>query len=431
MKCNKCGFQNEPQANFCSSCGKQFNQAKSPKWMWPLLLMLIVAIGGVGYGVWELSQRIAQPEADNNTIETVAGDAAAKPIVNDGKMSSDVKTVDRVTLIKDVQQKVFTVITSYGRGSGFLYAKGGYVVTNAHVVDGEVDVQVRNFNGQEFDAKVIGISESYDIALLHVPQYQNETPLPIEHKESPVGLEVIAFGSPQGFENTASIGYITGHNRDMEVDRFIYKQIYQVDAQIDKGSSGGALVDATTGKVIGINSLLYTSETSTNFGFSIPLYSMTKYFDQWIQAPMSRENVLAVAGIYDSYPYYDDGEDDTYYEETDTVLAGQFVQAFRMYYEQALNESNFYWIADMVVDSAYTELEEYIADISYEGHTFAFQANDILDVSYQSGEYLVNMNETFDFYSANGDHEYFDRYKTYTVVVDEYGAFKISHIAIH
>lgn len=427
MKCNKCGFQNEPQANFCSSCGKQIKQAKTPAWIYILLVVLILATGGVGYGVWEVYQRISQPDTIK-IAETTSDDANIEQV---GKDITNAKPVDRVTLIRDVQQKVFTVITSYGRGSGFLYAKGGYVVTNAHVVDGEVEIIVRNFNGREFEAKVIGISESFDIALLHVPDYQNEAPLPIEPQESPIGLEVIAFGSPQGFDNTASTGFITGHNRDMEVDRFIYKQIYQVDAQIDKGSSGGALVDATTGKVIGINSLLYTSETSTNFGFSIPLYSMTKYFDEWIQAPMSHKRVLAVAGIYDAYNLPEENYEEPSQSEIDSVLAGQFVQSFRTYYEQALNDSNFSWIADMVAGSAYIELEDYIADISYEGHTFNFLTNDILDVTYENGEYAVNMNETFDFYSATGDYEHFDRYKTYTVVVDQYGAFKISGISIH
>lgn len=431
MKCNKCGFQNEPQANFCSSCGKQMNKVNTPALMWSLLVMIVIATGGVGYGVWEVYQRISVPETTTIAAEASTDDTDVEQVVGNKINSTDEKPVDRIKLIKDVQQKVFTVITSYGRGSGFLYADGGYVVTNAHVVDGEVDVLVRNFDGQEFEAKVIGISENYDIALLHVPHYQNEAPLQIERKDSPIGLEVIAFGSPQGFDNTASPGYITGHNRDMEGDRFIYKQIYQVDAQIDQGSSGGPLVDATTGKVIGINSLLYTSETSTNFGFSIPLYSMTKYFDEWFQAPMTREQVLAVAGIYDSYNSYEESYDEPSQDETNSVLAGQFVQSFRMYYEQALNESNFSWIADMVVDRAYTELEDYIADISYEGHSFVFLTNNILDVTYENGAYAVNMNETFDFYSATGDYEYFDRYKTYLVVVDEYGAFKISEIHIH
>ena len=429
MKCQKCGGQNEPQANFCSSCGKELTQTKTPSWIWGLLVVLILAIGGVGYGVWEVYQRTQTPaiSADLASETTIEAETATNVV----ETNEQTKSLDRVSLIKDVQEKVFTIITSYGRGSGFLYAKGGYVVTNAHVVDGEVDVLVQNFDGQEFDAKVIGISENFDIALLHVPEYKNMEPLAIERKESPVGLEVIAFGSPQGFKNTASPGYLTGHNRDMEVDRFIYKQIYQIDAQIDKGSSGGALVDATTGKVIGINSLLYTSETSTTFGFSIPLYSMINYFDEWIKQPMSRESVLAAAGYYDYY-YEDESSDySNYYEENDTLLAGQFVQSFRMYYEQALNESNFNWIADMVINDAYTELEDYIADISYEGHTFEFLANDILEVSYEDGVYYVYMNETFDFYSASGDYENFDRYKTYTVVEDEYGAFKISRIKIH
>lgn len=116
----------------------------------------------------------------------------------------------------------------------------------------------------------------------------------------------------------------------MEFDRFIYNQIYQIDAQIDKGSSGGPLVDAKTGKVIGINSLLYTSETSTNFGFSIPLYSMLEQFDTWSEQPMSREDVIAVSGMYEQYSYYEEPVDVDV--DIDLVLAGQFVQSFRMYY---------------------------------------------------------------------------------------------------
>ncbi len=220
-----------------------------------------------------------------------------------------------------------------------------------------------------------------------------------------------------------------GANPDMELDRFIYKQIYQIDAQIDQGSSGGPLVDAETGKVVGINSLLYTSETSTNFGFSIPFYRMLEQFDKWSEQPMSREDILAVTGVYEQYSYYEEPVD----VDIDMVLAGQFVQSFRMYYELALNESNFNWVADMLAvgSSAYEELEDYVADVSYEGHEFYFIMNDVLDVAYENGNYYVDMNETFDFYSGTGDYQYYDRYKTYTVIIDEYGAFKITDIHIH
>ena len=240
---------------------------------------------------------------------------------------------------------------------------------------------------------------------------------------------MIAFGSPQGFENSAATGYITGHNRDFSLKEFIYKQVYQIDAQVDKGSSGGALVDAATGKVIGINSLLYTSETSTNFGFSIPLYSMMGYFDEWIAQPMSRSAVLQAGGVYESYTRYE--ENDTNDVGTDDMLAGQFVQSFRMYYEQSLNESNFAWVSDMLTGHAYSELKEYVADISYNGHVFDFIDNKIVDVTYRNGAYYVDTNETFYFYPSSGESEYFDRYKTYTVIVDEYDAFKISKIDIH
>ncbi|WP_342558656.1 trypsin-like peptidase domain-containing protein [Metasolibacillus sp. FSL K6-0083] len=425
MTCRKCNSQNEEQANFCSSCGADLKKAKMPIWMQVFLVVLILAVGGLGYGVWEVYKLTQENNHSQKAVTNM------QPIANDKIIEQVSDSTDRVTLIKNVQQKVFTIITSNSLGSGFLYAKGGYVATNAHVVDGEIDVSVRNSNGQEYAAKVIGISEHFDIALLHVPDYENEEPLAVESKESPIGLEVIAFGSPQGFENTASPGYITGQNRDEQVDRFIYKQIYQVDAQIDKGSSGGPLVDATSGKVVGINSLVYTSETSMNFAFSIPLYSMTSYFDEWIAQPMTRENILATAGIYNYYSY-GESDNEVYYEEDyDALLAGQFVQSFRMYYEYALNDSNFYWIADMVTGVAYEELEDYVNDISYEGHFFHFLSNDILNVTYESGKYLVQTNETFDFYSATGDYEYFDRYKTYTVIIDQNEAFKISNISIH
>lgn len=433
MKCQKCSHQNEGNAKFCSACGEKLSeqavQTGVPIWMWIVLIVSCITIGGVGYGFWDYYTD-EKSERDYKEVSTDSQSMQQTAVAHqEERQEQYAGEVDRVTLIKEVQQKVFTVLTSSGHGSGFLYKKGGFVITNAHVVTGEVDVSVRNTQGQEFAATVIGISDHYDIALLHVPDYQDEEPLQVETEVSPIGLEVIAFGSPREFENSASIGYITGHNRDMEVPPFIYKQIYQIDAQIDQGSSGGPLVDVKTGKVVGINSLLYTSETSTNFGFSIPLYSMLDQFDKWSAQPMSREKVLAVAGVYEQYSYYEEPVN----VDIDMVLAGQFVQSFRMYYEMALNESNFYWVEDMLAvgSSAYEELEDYVADIAYEGHEFYFLTNDILDVAYEGGNYYVDMNETFDFYSGTGDYQYYDRYKTYTVIIDEYGAFKIADIHIH
>lgn len=404
-----------------------------PTWAIIVLSVCFLAIGGLGYAYWDFF-------TDKRNQTTTYLEVNDKQQVNTQQVSSEEFTkkqeshaqqVDRVTLIKEVQQKVFTVLNNNSQGSGFLYKKGGYVITNAHVVQGEVDVTLRNANGQESPGTVIGISDRYDIALIHAPSYQDTQPLGIETTESPIGLEVIAFGSPQGFENSASIGYITGNKRDMKLENFIYKQIYQVDAQIDKGSSGGPLVDVSTGNVIGINSLLYTTETSTNFAFSIPLYSMLDQFEGWVAKPLSANEVRAVANVYESSQQPTIETKST--NETDALLAGQFVQAFRLYYEMALNEGDFYWIADMLApdSSAYQELEKYINEIAYQGHYFYFTNNEVLDVQYSNGQYFVDMNETFDFYDAQGNYQFYDRYKTYTVITDDYGAFKISHITIH
>ena len=404
-----------------------------PTWAIIVLSVCFLAIGGLGYAYWDFF-------TDKRNQTTTYSEVNDKQQVNTQQVSSEELTkkqeahaqqVDRVTLIKEIQQKVFTVLSNNSQGSGFLYKKGGYVITNAHVVQGEVDVTLRNANGQESPGTVIGISDRYDIALIHVPSYQDTQPLGIETSESPIGLEVIAFGSPQGFENSASIGYITGNKRDMKLENFIYKQIYQVDAQIDKGSSGGPLVDVSTGNVIGINSLLYTTETSTNFAFSIPLYSMLDQFEGWVAKPLSANEVRAVANVYESSQQSTIETKST--NETDALLAGQFVQAFRLYYEMALNEGDFYWIADMLApdSSAYQELEKYINAIAYQGHYFYFTNNEVLDVQYSNGQYFVDMNETFDFYNAQGNYQFYDRYKTYTVITDDYGAFKISHITIH
>ncbi|MEF7494954.1 trypsin-like peptidase domain-containing protein [Lysinibacillus sphaericus] len=437
MKCPNCQHENLNDSKFCSSCGTKLTNSSSkqgvPAWAIIVLSVCFIAIGGLGYAYWDFfSNKNSATYSEingNQNLETQIQQVSSEELTK--KQEAHAQQVDRVTLIKEIQQKVFTILTNSAQGSGFLYKKGGYVITNAHVVQGAVEVMVRNSMGQESPGTVVGISNRYDIALIHVPNYQDKPPLGIETTESPIGLEVIAFGSPQGFENSASIGYITGNKRDMKLENFIYKQIYQVDAQIDKGSSGGPLVDVNTGNVIGINSLLYTTETSTHFAFSIPLYSMVDQFDGWIAQPLSANEVLSVANLYENNQQPVSKSDIT--NETDNLLAGQFVQAFRLYYEMALNEGDFYWIADMLApsSSAYKELEKYINEIAYQGNYFYFTNNEVLDVQYSNGQYYVDMNETFDFYDAQGNYQFYDRYKTYTVITDEYGAYKIATIKIH
>lgn len=275
MYCPKCGRGNHYSAKKCAECGKKLKygnqKSKRGKVRWILVALLV--LGGGGYGVQQLAVdgHIQLPAAAEAKEQKPSKKASEKEQEATGEKS-------KTELIEETQQKVYTVLTGSGLGSGFLYNESGMVVTNAHVVVGHTDVVLRNVDGDEFPGKVIGISDVEDIALILVDAFEGEVPLDIEMEETPIGTEVIALGSPSGFENTASIGYLTGIDRDFSSD-YQYEDIYQIDAQIAPGSSGGPLVDAQSGNVIGINSLGLTDGNS--FGFSIPLHSVVDTLNGW------------------------------------------------------------------------------------------------------------------------------------------------------
>lgn len=466
MFCRNCGSENRESAKFCIKCRtaimkRQVDVHTVPKssfrtnkvWMFLLIFVSILLIG-VSYTLFQIwpstNIRSVTDESPSGEIEKVVKNSEGKQI----ELGSDEK--EKTTIIKESMPKVFTIFTDESLGSGFLYKKGGFIITNAHVVAGYTNVIVRNSDGEDSPAKVIGISDRYDVALLRAKDYVKERPLEIELNESVVGSEVIAIGSPQGFENTATIGYLTGIGRDIDYD-FIYENVYQIDAQIDQGSSGGPLIDAKTGKVIGVNSLLYTGNTS--FGFSIPMYSLLKLVDQWVEKPMSEREVASLFDVYDEYVYvdqtlgdeirsyfeefwgdydyenddfdydYEENGDSYYFVEDDVA---DFVLDFRDNYEQALYEDDFYWIEDMLYpgSTAYDELNEYMREISGEGMYFDFIENTVTDVSIGEDSAVVSTYEVFEFVSYEGESTLFERKKNYTIVIDAAGYYQISHIDI-
>lgn len=337
-----------------------------------------------------------------------------------------------------------------------LYKAGGYIVTKAHVVAGYTDVVVRNSVGKDFAGTVIGISDRYDIALIKSEANKNVKPFVTETKETLIGTEVIALGSPKGLENTASIGYLTGLNRDMEMD-FIYEKIYQIDAQIDHGSSGGPLLDATTGKVVGINSLLY--KDNTVFGFSIPMHSMQKQVDNWINEPMSNKAVAALFNVYDDYVpesyqnsedtsfdyedyggYDDSEEDDDHYEEepepeeyvddTDEEVE-YFIHDFRSQYKAAIDYNDYDYIAPYIAtgSSAESELLDFLHDLSVKNEFYEFIDTSVTDIIYSNQSIEVYTYETLNFTKEDGTVQYLEKNKLYTVVNDEYGDYQIKQIS--
>ncbi|CDI48905.1 S1C family serine protease [Clostridium tetani] len=169
------------------------------------------------------------------------------------------------------------------QGSGFLYNDKGDVITNAHVVGDAIDVNVRLIDSTLYKGTVIGKSPSLDIALIRVPALNKKSPLKINKNYKPkIGNEIIAIGSPFGLENTITTGIISAIDRNFTIGQYEYKNMYQITAPIDNGSSGGPLLDKHTGDIVGVNS---AKAGHSSIGFSIPINQVIEYVETWSQNP--------------------------------------------------------------------------------------------------------------------------------------------------
>jgi S1-C subfamily serine protease len=163
-------------------------------------------------------------------------------------------------------------------GSGFVVDEEGFVVTNAHVVEGADSVAVSfEEGGQEVDAEVQGVDTSTDLAVLKVDPADVDgelVPVPLgDSSKVAVGDPVIAIGNPFGYSRTVTTGIVSGvQRRIIAPNGFTIPDVVQTDASINPGNSGGPLLDAN-GRVIGINSQIATGggEGSVGIGFAVPV----------------------------------------------------------------------------------------------------------------------------------------------------------------
>jgi len=167
-------------------------------------------------------------------------------------------------------------------GSGFVLDDSGFVLTNAHVVEGAEDVAVRfEEDGESVDAEVKGIDPSTDLAMLKVdPDDADLQPLPLGNsREVRVGDPVVAIGNPFGFTRTVTTGIVSAIQRQIQAPNgFAIPDVIQTDASINPGNSGGPLLDAD-GRVIGINSQIATGGSgsgSVGIGFAVPINTAKK-----------------------------------------------------------------------------------------------------------------------------------------------------------
>jgi len=163
-----------------------------------------------------------------------------------------------------------------GVGSGFVLSSDGFVMTNAHVVDGADEVIVTLPDKREFKAKVVGADKRTDVAVLKIDAKQLPAVAVGEVSRVKVGEWVMAIGTPFGLENTVTAGIVSAKARDTgEEIRFI-----QTDVAVNPGNSGGPLINMR-GEVVGINSqILSRSGGFMGISLSIPIDDAMKVADQ-------------------------------------------------------------------------------------------------------------------------------------------------------
>ncbi len=154
-------------------------------------------------------------------------------------------------------------------GSGFIIGVDGYILTNAHVVDGADEVTVRLTDKREFKAKIIGADKRTDVALIKIEAAN----LPVARLGDPQKLRpgewVVAIGSPFGFENSITAGIVSAKGRSLPQENYV--PFIQTDVAINPGNSGGPLFNMN-GEVVGINSQIYSrSGGYMGVSFAIPI----------------------------------------------------------------------------------------------------------------------------------------------------------------
>jgi Do/DeqQ family serine protease len=181
-----------------------------------------------------------------------------------------------------------------GVGSGVIVNSDGYILTNHHVVDGALDIRVELTDNRSFKAKLVGSDQPSDLAVLKI-EAQNLPTLSLGDSDKVrVGDFVLAVGNPMGIGQTVTSGIISAKSRQTGLSDGSFEDFLQTDAAINRGNSGGALVN-TTGELVGINSqILSPSGGSIGIGFAIPSNMAKTVMDQLLKTGKVRRGMLGV-----------------------------------------------------------------------------------------------------------------------------------------
>jgi len=238
------------------------------------------------FGAYWAGARFAQRQPTNVEALPLAGSNSLTSVSQrDAALTDDESINVRIyRLASPAVANILTKATEYdffmdpvpveGAGSGFVIDPRGYILTNYHVVEGAQSIEVVLGDQSHYAAKFVGADQRNDVALLKIePKEKHLVALSLGDSSSlQVGQKVLAIGNPFGFQSTLTTGVVSALGRTVQTSQSTFiDEAIQTDAAINRGNSGGPLINSH-GQVIGINSAIYTpSGTTAGIGFAIPV----------------------------------------------------------------------------------------------------------------------------------------------------------------
>lgn len=269
---------------------------------------------GTCFGVPSIKSKLIRSSVPTSYTQTSAGSSDSMNLINIDEYSNTAVAVAEKTLPSVVGITVNYQISSIfggsstgkATGSGIIISEDGYIVTNNHVISSEssssyyaieeaTGITVNLYNDTEtYDATVIGTDPYTDLAVLKIEKTGLQPAVLGNSDNVKVGEFVMAVGNPLGMNYSVSSGIVSAVNREVESDGTTYNAI-QIDAAINSGNSGGALVNAK-GEVIGINTLKLSGTGVEGIGFAIPISSTTSIVNQLIEFKTVKRPFIGITG---------------------------------------------------------------------------------------------------------------------------------------
>jgi len=194
-----------------------------------------------------------------------------------------------------------------GSGSGFVWDKRGFIVTNFHVIQNASRVTVTLQDGTSWQAQVVGAEPDKDLAVLRIEAPAEQlTPVALgDSSLLEVGRKVIAIGNPFGLDTTLTVGVVSALGREINsVTRRQIRDVIQTDAAINPGNSGGPLLNSL-GQLVGVNTAIYSpSGASSGIGFAIPVNTVKKIVPELIQYGRVQTPTLGISLFPPQYADY-------------------------------------------------------------------------------------------------------------------------------